>query len=116
MTEGNPAADQDIGWSPPKATVPRRSQIQPSGSASRIDSSWSTTLRSRSTSSAAKSGRLSMSQMTSASSSIAVAGPSAKYATSSVSVYALVFAPTVDLPRDDLGRGATLGALEEHVL
>ena len=71
-----------------------RSQIQPSGSASRIDSSCSTTLRSRSTSSAANSGWLSMSVMMSASSASALAGPSAKYATSSVSVYAFVDAPS----------------------
>ncbi len=77
MTAGKPAADQAMGWSPPKATVPSLSQIQPSGSDSRADSSWRTTLRSRSTSSAANSGRVSMSVMMSVSSSSAVAGPSA---------------------------------------
>ena len=80
--------------------MPRRSQIHPSGSARRIESSCSTTLRSRSTSSAAKRGLLSMSQMMSASSCIAIAGPSAKYATSSVSVYALVFAPRRSISRE----------------
>ena len=74
-------------------------------------------MRSRSTSSAAKSGRLSMSQMMSASWCIAIAGPSAKYATSSVSVYALVLAPRRSISREMiLVVGTALGALEEHVL